>query len=92
VDTLYQLGARDFLFLTIPPLERSPLYISMGDSGAAAMKALIDDYNTQLVTAATAFQQKHTGSNGRVTVFDTQPIFNIYLDQADTFGYVNVTG
>jgi phospholipase/lecithinase/hemolysin len=92
VETLYQSGARNFLFLTVPPTDRSPLIISGGDWGITTIKASLADYNAQLTSAATAFQQKHAKDIGRVTVFDTQPIFNVYLDQAATFGFVNATG
>jgi phospholipase/lecithinase/hemolysin len=89
---LYNSGARNFLFLTVPPTNRAPSIISNGDSVVAAIKSSLTDYNAQLTSSATAFQQKHAKKIGLVTVFDTHPIFNTYLDNAETFGFVNITG
>ena len=38
-----------------------------------------------------SFKNKH-GDLDQVTVFDTRPIFNLLLNNANTLGFVNATG
>ncbi|KAF7337838.1 SGNH-hydro domain-containing protein [Mycena venus] len=77
LDELYTLGARSFLFLTVPPV-------------TALLAADIANYNEQLAATAKEFQAEHKGVE--TTVFDTQPVFNTLLDDARTFGFSNSTG
>ncbi|KAF8447374.1 hypothetical protein L210DRAFT_3391445 [Boletus edulis BED1] len=91
VHDLYNAGARNFLFLTVPPTNRAPLLLEQGPQAAAQMGTGIADYNTQLTQSVRSFQANYTDL-GSVTVFDTQPIFNTLLDEWQTFGFVNVTG
>lgn len=91
MDILYDTGARNFLFLTVPPTNRAPLFLEQGPQAAAQMGTDIANYNTQLTQSVRDFQANHTDL-GSVTVFDTQPIFNTLLDGWQTFGFVNVTG
>ena len=91
MDDLYHAGARDFLFLTVPPVDRAPYYVEEGPQAAAQMATDIADYNTQLTQSVRNFQANHTDL-GSVTVFDTHPLFNTLLDEWQTFGFVNVTG
>ncbi|KIJ68896.1 carbohydrate esterase family 16 protein [Hydnomerulius pinastri MD-312] len=91
VEDLYQYGARNFLFLTVPPTNRAPLFLEQGPENAAQMGTDIANYNTQLTQSVRNFQATHSDL-GSVTVFDTQPVFNTLLDEWQTFGFVNVTG
>ena len=88
---MYDKGARSFLFLTVPPTNRAPLIIEQGTTAVSKIKSALADYNSQLSANVKAFQEKHQDLD-QVTVFDTQPIFNTLLNDADTFGFVNVTG
>ncbi|KAH8106938.1 hypothetical protein BXZ70DRAFT_997825 [Cristinia sonorae] len=90
VDTLYQDGARQFLFLTVPPTNRAPLILVQGPKVAASITSALADYNQQLVANIKAFEAKHRGVI--TTIFDTRPIFNTLLDMSATFGFVNQTG
>ncbi|KAA1477376.1 hypothetical protein DENSPDRAFT_583185 [Dentipellis sp. KUC8613] len=91
VESLYERGARSFLFLTVPPTNRAPLILEQGSSAVSAITVALEDYNSQLLESVKAFQAKHHDLD-QVTVFDTQPIFNSLLDNPRTFGYVNTTG
>jgi len=91
VEDLYALGARSFLFLTVPPTNRAPLLIAQGASAVSDITTALADYNAQLAQSVQAFQAQHSDL-GQVVVFDTRPVFNTLLDNADAFGYVNVTG
>ncbi|KAJ3568298.1 hypothetical protein NP233_g5806 [Leucocoprinus birnbaumii] len=92
LDELQSLGARSFLFLTVPPTDRAPLSIVQGPQGTAFLRTIIAQYNEQLRTAVSSFQRKHTRTVEDATIFDSQPVFNTLLDNADALGYVNVTG
>ncbi|KAI0373068.1 hypothetical protein BV20DRAFT_938785 [Pilatotrama ljubarskyi] len=91
VEILYQDGARSFLFLTVPPTNRAPLLIEQGPQAVAKITSALADYNSQLTARVRAFQASHRGLD-QVTVFDTRPIFNMLLDNARAFGFVNSTG
>ncbi|TFK46654.1 hypothetical protein OE88DRAFT_1714903 [Heliocybe sulcata] len=91
VEELYSSGARSFLFLTVPPTNRAPLFIEQGINATIAVQSAIADYNAQLVSYVRQFQANHTDLD-QVTIFDTQPVFNTLLDAAETFGFFNSTG
>ncbi|EGN95673.1 carbohydrate esterase family 16 protein [Serpula lacrymans var. lacrymans S7.3] len=91
VEDLYQNGARSFLFVTVPPTDRAPLFLEQGPEAAAQMYSDIANYNTQLTQSVRTFEATHSDLSS-VTVFDSQPIFNTLLDEWQTFGFVNVTG
>jgi len=56
------------------------------------MHTIVSQYNSELQTAIANFQTNHSGTVQDAIVFDTQPVFNFLLDNADSIGYVNVTG
>ncbi|KAL0946481.1 hypothetical protein HGRIS_012698 [Hohenbuehelia grisea] len=91
LDDLHKHGARSFLFLTVPPTDRAPLFLQQGRAVSSRMASLIASYNRQLTTMVRGFQARHRDLD-QVTVFDTQPIFNALLDNAKTFGFLNATG
>jgi len=91
MDDLYEKGARSFLFLTVPPTNRAPLLIEQGEKAVKSITTALADYNALLSTSAEAFKKSHTGVD-QMIIFDTQPIFNTLLDNANTFGFVNSTG
>ncbi|GJE87031.1 carbohydrate esterase family 16 protein [Phanerochaete sordida] len=91
VEKLYDSGARSFLFLTVPPTNRAPLLLEQGATAVRAISAALDDYNAQLAANVQAFKGKHRDLD-QVTVFDTRPVFNLLLDNANTLGFVNATG
>ncbi|OJA10215.1 hypothetical protein AZE42_05517 [Rhizopogon vesiculosus] len=51
----------------------------------------IAEYNTHLRKFVRAFKANYTDLD-TITLFDTHPIFNVLLDEGETFGFVNVTG
>ncbi|KAJ7137935.1 GDSL lipase/esterase [Mycena epipterygia] len=90
IEELYGFGARSFLFLTVPPVNRAPLWLVQGHSITSLLAADIANYNAQLTETAKQFQATH--KNFEATIFDTQPVFNTLLDEATTFGFSNSTG
>ncbi|KAJ6526237.1 GDSL lipase/esterase [Mycena vulgaris] len=90
IEELYGFGARSFLFLTVPPVNRAPLFLEQGQAVTSLLAKDIANYNAQLSATAQKFQASHR--NFEATVFDTQPIFNTLLNEAKTFGFSNATG
>ncbi|KAF4615422.1 hypothetical protein D9613_002573 [Agrocybe pediades] len=91
LDELYANGARSFLFLTVPPTDRAPLFLQQGPAVVAKLRPLLTNFNAQLRATALKFQMKHRDIQQAI-VFDTQPVFNTLLDNGNTFGFVNTTG
>ena len=89
LQIIYNFGGRQFLLLTVPPIQRTPsmLLQSMGSQNGEA--AAIAQYNTLLQSKATAFQSGNKGS--KVFVYDTQVPFNTVLDNPTAYGAQNAT-
>ena len=77
-----------YLFITLPPLERSPDHI--GTSIAPLYKQNIIDYNTALLNHTARFAAAHRDVN--VLTFDAHAWFNEILDTAEDYGFTNITG
>ncbi|KAI1793726.1 hypothetical protein LXA43DRAFT_1000201 [Ganoderma leucocontextum] len=77
-----------YLFITLPPLERSPDHI--GTSIAPLYKQNIIDYNTALLNHTARFAVAHRDVN--ILTFDAHAWFNDILDTAADYGFTNITG
>lgn len=96
-DLLYQAGARNFLFITVPPLHHAPICTSLQGNGLWLVvefesrsacndfSANIETWNSQLQSLADEFGQTHSESS--TLVFDTTPIFNQVLDNPKKYGF-----
>ncbi|KAI3615307.1 carbohydrate esterase family 16 protein [Moniliophthora roreri] len=91
LEDLYTAGARSFLFLTVPPTDRAPLFIEQGPEVVNRLRPLVAAYNNDLKAMVKAFQKRHEDLD-LVIVFDTQKVFNALLDNAEAFGFANATG
>ncbi|KZT61573.1 carbohydrate esterase family 16 protein [Calocera cornea HHB12733] len=91
VNNLYERGARNFLFLNVPPIDRAPLFIEQGSATQAAVKSALALYNTYLTDRINALQYLYPYL-GSVVVYDTNTLFNTLLDNAETFSFTNITG
>ncbi|KDQ61223.1 carbohydrate esterase family 16 protein [Jaapia argillacea MUCL 33604] len=91
MELLYTAGARNFLFLTVPPTNRAPQYMVSGPPTTTQVAYAIYDYNYWLNTYTNEFMMNHTDIT-MAGVFDTQVVFNTLLDNPTTFGFVNTTG
>ncbi|KAJ7073767.1 GDSL lipase/esterase [Mycena amicta] len=93
IDELYTLGARSFLFLTVPPVQRAPLWVEQKQDAPNSLLARdIANYNLQLRATAESFVASRKYPGFEATVFDTQPVFNTLLDDASVFKFANTTG
>lgn len=93
MDTVYQFGARNFLFLNVPPVDRSPLTAAQGAAAQALEDTAINTWNANV--SALASNLSSTYSDATVFVFDTHQLFEAVLDDPaaypQTAAYVNVT-
>jgi phospholipase/lecithinase/hemolysin len=96
LDAVYDTGARNFLFLSVPPVNRAPLTLNKDDGGYAEENEgkVILDWNKRLVDMTTRFKRKNAGI--RVFVHDTWGLFERVIKNPrvyeQTKGYKNVTG
>lgn len=84
VQTLYASGARNFVFLSVPPLSKTP---AMGWSDEASRQAeaiAIPEFNDLLYTAFDHFRTNNPGVNAWFV--DTVGVFNEALDNPGAFG------
>jgi hypothetical protein len=98
-DELYASGARNFLFLNVPPFDRSPgknirsalrfcsaknkLIFLKGGNYSTAVKEQIDLWNSALPGFAANFTS--TDSNITVFLFDTQALWDEFYEDSAAF-------
>lgn len=96
LNKVYATGARNFLFLSTPPVNLAPLTLNQNDNGYAKENEgkVILDWNARLSRMSTAFAQKNKGV--KVFVHDTWGVFNAVIQDPKAFeqtkGLKNVTG
>lgn len=92
-DTLYQSGARNFLFLNVPPVDRAPLTASQGAAAQAAENSAILAWNANVTALAANLSTAY--ADATAFVFDTHALFAAVLDDPavypQTAAYVNTT-
>lgn len=87
---LYAAGARNFLFLDVPPIQRAPLTLEQGADAIALETRAVDSYNSLLSARVSALKKAHTGVWAKV--FSTTKVFNNILDRPKKYGFENATG
>ncbi|RPB15520.1 hypothetical protein P167DRAFT_533305 [Morchella conica CCBAS932] len=89
VQQLYDVGARKFMFMSVPPVEKTPSQLVYSDAVRANEVVQIADYNSQLVSRTATWKAGKTGTT--VWQFDTQPAFNQVISNPAAYGYVDAT-
>ncbi|KAF7431070.1 hypothetical protein PC9H_006788 [Pleurotus ostreatus] len=83
-------GARNFLFVNVPPIDRSPLVRTLPDNHARlAEKTVIQGFNTKLAAKIAAFKANHTGVE--TYTWDSSATFTRILDSPTTYGFRDAT-
>ncbi|EME46056.1 carbohydrate esterase family 16 protein [Dothistroma septosporum NZE10] len=94
VDKLYQSGAKNFLFLEVPPVDRSPLTQAAGSSAQSIEKEAIASWNDRVAHIAQNLSTTH--QDATTFVFDTNALFTQVLNKPssykETSPYKNTTG
>ncbi|KAL0955541.1 hypothetical protein HGRIS_001777 [Hohenbuehelia grisea] len=82
-------GARNFLFLNVPPVDRSPMMIAQGADTQAAEKIVIDRFNSKLATRTSSFKSSHAGV--ATWIWDSNALFTKIINSPATYGFTDVT-
>lgn len=96
LEQVYTSGARNFLFLSVPPVNLAPLTLANNDGGYSvdAEGKSILDWNSKLTALTQAFKKRHADAN--LFVHDTHKVFEDVIKNPkaypQTAGYKNVTG
>lgn len=88
-QTLYDSGARRFLFLTVPPIQLSPSVQGQGAATVAAEGAAVKQYNDALKSRITAFAAANP--KAKTYVVDTTTPFMTAIDDPKAYGADNAT-
>lgn len=83
VEQLYSAGAKNFLFLNVPPVDRSPLTTAQGANASALEAKDIAYFNSQVSVLATNLTTTH--KDATAFVFDTNTLFTQVLDDPQRF-------
>ncbi|KAF8596374.1 hypothetical protein BDV93DRAFT_415003, partial [Ceratobasidium sp. AG-I] len=85
VQKLYDAGGRNFLFLNVPHVNRSPLMLTQPDSSRDLEKWAIDLYNTKLAARVASFKSSHTGVT--TWLYQSDIGLDTILDNPTTYGF-----
>lgn len=77
VGELYEAGARNFVFLNVPSIERSPLTVEQGEEAVGLESAALEMFNGLVQGLAEEVAEREGAS---VWVYDTYKSFNEVLD------------
>ncbi|KAF8161567.1 hypothetical protein B0H34DRAFT_796334 [Crassisporium funariophilum] len=89
VQKLYNAGGRNFLFATVPPIDRSPLMLAQSASAQAAEKTVIAGFNSKLTAKINAFKAANSGV--QTWIWDANAQFNTMLNSPGTYGFKDAT-
>jgi phospholipase/lecithinase/hemolysin len=83
VDELYQAGARNFAFLNVPPVDRSPLTTANSVADQTLERDDIADWNNALKKMAESLKDDYRDVN--VFTIDTNKIFTQVLNKPSSY-------
>ncbi|KAI4105515.1 MAG: hypothetical protein LQ339_003357 [Xanthoria mediterranea] len=94
VHQLYAAGARNFLFLNVPPIDRSPGTLARDKAAQQSMAGYIGEFNFRLILLVYNLAVHYPATT--VWLFDTNWLFSRLLDNGplafrETSGYANLT-
>ncbi|KDQ12170.1 carbohydrate esterase family 16 protein [Botryobasidium botryosum FD-172 SS1] len=90
VQKIYDVGGRNFLFFTVPPVDRSPLVLSRNATTRALEKSVIDTFNKKLIAKAQDFGLAHF-LDANTWVYDANARLVQVLDNPTAFGFKDAT-
>ncbi|KAK0212110.1 hypothetical protein DFS33DRAFT_1389124 [Desarmillaria ectypa] len=83
------VGARNFLFVNVPPIDRSPLMLTQPESSRALEKSVIEGFNRKLTARAASLEANH--SDVTTWIWDSNAAFTPILDDPTSFGFKDAT-
>lgn len=88
-QTLYDAGARNFLFLSVPPIQLTPAVLAQGASTVNAEAAAIKQYNAALKSRVGAFAVANP--QAKIYLVDTMEPFMTALSNPTAYGARDAT-
>ncbi|KAG8995938.1 hypothetical protein FRB90_012866 [Tulasnella sp. 427] len=85
VQKTYDAGGRNFLFINVPCVDRSPYMVSQGSSTTAGEKVVLDGFNTKLAAKITSW--KATVSGVKTWLYDSNSRLGKILDNPTSYGF-----
>lgn len=82
VEEVYETGARNFVFLGVPPLQRTPLS-SGNKEGVELEDKAVQAWNTDLIKMSDALRNRHPDITS--LIFQTIDVYNRVLDDPLSF-------
>ncbi|KAG8731251.1 hypothetical protein FRC11_004657 [Ceratobasidium sp. 423] len=82
-EILYHTGARNFLFINVPPIDRAPF------GTEPTLGSRVDAWNARLKRAAEAFQARRPDVS--VFYYDAWALFTELLDNPEKYGFPDTT-
>ncbi|KAI0343568.1 hypothetical protein BDW22DRAFT_1419482 [Trametopsis cervina] len=83
----YNAGGRNFLFINVPPVDRSPLMVPQGTSATNAEKTVIAGFNSKLAQRVA----KLASTGVKTWLFDSNAAFTTVLNNPTKYGFVDNT-
>lgn len=95
LEQIYSTGARNFLFLSVPPVNLAPLTLANGDYAIENEGKMIGVWNDKLKNMTAAFSKRH-GNQPNIFIHDTNALFGAVIKDPkaypQTSGLKNTTG
>jgi phospholipase/lecithinase/hemolysin len=89
MQILYNAGARYFVFLTVPPIQKTPLMLAEAASSQTLEAQTIATFNSELASSAASFASANSGT--KYWVYDTQVPFNTAINNPTAYGAADAT-
>jgi phospholipase/lecithinase/hemolysin len=90
VDQLREAGYRNFLFVNLPPLDRTPSNLLKAPAARSPNATMVGWWNEALAERAEGLGREGGGVTGMV--FDANGFLNGVLDEPWRYGVANTTG
>lgn len=89
LQQIYNTGARNFVLLSVPPIDKSPLMLGQSASAQQLEASVITQYNDALASNLASFLQSHPGAVGKIV--DTGAAFNKVINNPTAYGAADAT-
>ncbi|KAG2025765.1 hypothetical protein GB937_002487 [Aspergillus fischeri] len=86
---IYSSGGRKFLFVNVPPINRTPMFIQQGDWAIEHSAAYLAFYNQQLATMVERFKSNNTSVTA--VLYDSWSFMTKVLDNPTVYGFPDAT-
>ncbi|KAB5583628.1 hypothetical protein GE09DRAFT_1182287 [Coniochaeta sp. 2T2.1] len=89
LKVVYDAGARNFVLLSVPPIDKTPMMLSQSLDARTLEAAVIAEYNALLATRLAAFKAANPGV--KANVVDTAVPFNKAINNPTAYGAPDAT-